>query len=138
MANTLTNVNLLGGSGSSDLANATGVLAVAHGGTNSSTALNNNRVMQSASGKIQEAAAITASRALISDANGIPTHATTTSTEIGYVNGVTSAIQTQLDTKAVVPTIVSTTWSADQTVSAGTAWANAAQIGSIQLSITAT
>lgn len=45
------------------------------------------------------AAAITASRALISDSNGIPTHATTTSTEIDYVSGVTSAIQTQLNTK---------------------------------------
>lgn len=46
---------------------------------------------------VSEAAAITANRALISDANGVPTHATTTATEIGYVNGVTSAIQTQID-----------------------------------------
>lgn len=83
-------------------------LSVALGGTNSTAALNNNRVMQSSSGAIVEAAAITASRALISDANGIPTHATTTSTEIGYVNGVTSAIQTQLDAKqAKLRTIVS-------------------------------
>lgn len=43
--------------------------------------------------------AITASRAVVSDANGLPIAATTTSTEIGYVNGVTSAIQTQLNTK---------------------------------------
>ena len=48
---------------------------------------------------VSEAAAITASRALVSDANGVPTHATTTATEIGYVNGVTSAIQTQLNGK---------------------------------------
>jgi hypothetical protein len=48
---------------------------------------------------VSEAAAITANRALISDANGVPTHATTTATEIGYVNGVTSAIQTQLNGK---------------------------------------
>lgn len=75
-------------------------LAVARGGTNSATALNNNRVIQSSGSAIVEAAAITASRALISDANGIPTHATTTSTEIGYVNGVTSAIQTQMNLKA--------------------------------------
>lgn len=72
---------------------------VAHGGTNSSTALNNNRVMKSSGGAVVEAAAITASRALISDANGIPTHSATTSTELGYVSGVTSAIQTQLDAK---------------------------------------
>ena len=43
---------------------------------------------------------ITASRALVSDSNGDVSAATTTSTEIGYVNGVTSAIQTQLDAKA--------------------------------------
>ena len=42
---------------------------------------------------------LTASRALVSDGNGDVTPATTTSTEIGYVNGVTSAIQTQLNTK---------------------------------------
>lgn len=75
-------------------------LAVSRGGTNSGAALNNNRVMQSSSGAIVEAAAITASRALISDANGIPTHSATTSTELGYVSGVTNAIQTQLDAKA--------------------------------------
>ena len=43
---------------------------------------------------------LTASRALVSDSNGDVSKATTTSTEIGYVNGVTSAIQTQLDAKA--------------------------------------
>lgn len=75
------------------------VLTVAKGGTNSSASLNNNRVMQSSGGAIVEAAAITASRALISDANGIPTHSATTSTELGYVSGVTSAIQTQLNAK---------------------------------------
>jgi hypothetical protein len=48
---------------------------------------------------IDDVAAITASRALISDANGLPTHSATTSTELGYVSGVTSAIQTQLNAK---------------------------------------
>ena len=43
---------------------------------------------------------LTASRALVSDGSGDVSAATTTSTEIGYVNGVTSAIQTQLDAKA--------------------------------------
>lgn len=75
-------------------------VTVALGGTNSTAALNNNRVMQSSGGAVVEAAAITASRALVSDANGIPTHSATTSTELGYVSGVTSAIQTQLGTKA--------------------------------------
>jgi len=49
---------------------------------------------------LSDNAAITGNRALISDANGVPTHATTTATEIAYVNGVTSAIQTQLNSKA--------------------------------------
>ena len=44
-------------------------------------------------------AATTASRALVSDGSGFITPATTTATEIGFVNGVTSAIQTQLNTK---------------------------------------
>ena len=41
----------------------------------------------------------TASRAVVTDGSGNLSVATTTSTEIGYVNGVTSAIQTQLDAK---------------------------------------
>lgn len=76
-----------------------GKLVIANGGTNSSAALSNNRVMQSSGGAIVEAAAITAARALISDANGIPTQSVTTATELTYVNGVTSAIQTQLNGK---------------------------------------
>lgn len=42
---------------------------------------------------------LTASRALVSDGSGKVAVATTTSTELGYVNGVTSAIQTQIDAK---------------------------------------
>lgn len=42
---------------------------------------------------------VTASRALVTDGSSIATAATTTATEIGYVNGVTSAIQTQLNNK---------------------------------------
>jgi len=44
--------------------------------------------------------ALTASRAVVSDGSGFLSAATTTATEIGYVNGVTSAIQTQLNAKA--------------------------------------
>jgi len=42
---------------------------------------------------------LTVSRALVSNASGKVAVATTTSTELGYVNGVTSAIQTQIDAK---------------------------------------
>jgi hypothetical protein len=87
--------------GNININNLSGTLSVTKGGTNSTTALVNNRVMQSASGAIVEAAAITANRALISDANGIPTHSVTTNTELAFVNGVTSAIQTQLNARVL-------------------------------------
>lgn len=90
-SNTITNVSLTTG--------VTGTLPVANGGTNSAASLNNNRVIQSNGGALVEAAAITAARALISDANGIPVHSAVTSTELGYVSGVTSAIQTQINSK---------------------------------------
>jgi hypothetical protein len=52
---------------------------------------------------VSENAAITAARALKSNANGLPTHFDTATepslTELAYVKGVTSAIQTQLNAK---------------------------------------
>lgn len=44
--------------------------------------------------------AITASRALQSNASGLPEASSVTTTELGYLSGVTSAIQTQLNSKA--------------------------------------
>jgi hypothetical protein len=61
----------------------------------------NRVVINNASGVMTDNSAITANRAIISDANGLPTQALTTATEIGYVNGVTSSIQTQLETTIV-------------------------------------
>ncbi|MGZ3771816.1 MAG: beta strand repeat-containing protein [Bdellovibrio sp.] len=95
--NGLLKVNMIPNLDTSKL--TSGTLPIARGGTNSSTALNNNRVMASVGGAIVEAAAITASRALISDVNGIPTQSAVTSTELGYVSGVTSSIQTQINGK---------------------------------------
>lgn len=43
--------------------------------------------------------AVTASRAVATDANGLPTVTSTTATELGYLNGVTSPIQTQFSGK---------------------------------------
>jgi len=48
---------------------------------------------------VNKLAALTASRAVVSDGSGFLASATTTATELGYVNGVTSAIQTQINTK---------------------------------------
>ena len=40
---------------------------------------------------------VTASKAVITDSNGLPSASSVTATELGYVSGVTSAIQTQLN-----------------------------------------
>jgi hypothetical protein len=78
----------------------------------------NRVVINNSSGVQSDAAAITAARALISDANGIPTQSAVTSTELGHVSGVTSAIQTQLNSKQATITGAATTiTSADLTAS---------------------
>lgn len=59
-----------------------------------------NRILvNNSSGVLSDNAAITAARALVSDANGLPTHSTVTTTELGYVSGVSSSIQTQINAK---------------------------------------
>jgi hypothetical protein len=80
-------------------------LSIAQGGTNSSTALNNNRFIISSGGSLVEANAVTASSAVASDANGLPVASSTTATELGFVHGVTSSIQTQLNGKQSTLTI---------------------------------
>ena len=76
--------------------------------TNKSIDSDNNTITNLVNADIKSSAAIafskmadlTASRALVSDGNGDVSVSAVTSTEIGYLDGVTSAIQTQLDTKA--------------------------------------
>ena len=60
----------------------------------------NADVNASAAIAFSKMADLTASRALVSDGNGDVSVSAVTSTEIGYLDGVSSAIQTQLDTKA--------------------------------------
>lgn len=48
---------------------------------------------------LSKLAALTVSRALVSDGSGVISVSSVTSTELGYVSGVTSAIQTQLNGK---------------------------------------
>lgn len=83
----------------SQSAAVTGVLPIFNGGTNSSAALQNNRVMISTEDAIVEAPALTPHRVLISNANGIPIASSATESQLGFLAGVTSSIQTQLDTK---------------------------------------
>ena len=76
--------------------------------TNKSIDSDNNTITNLVNADIKSSAAIafskmadlTASRALVSDGNGDVSVSAVTSTEIGYLDGVTSAIQTQLDNKS--------------------------------------
>jgi len=72
---------------------ATGVKVAAGG-------ITNTEVNASAAIALSKLAAVTASRALVSDGSGFVSASSVTSTELGYVAGVTSAIQTQLGSKA--------------------------------------
>lgn len=72
----------------------TGVLPIANGGTNSSTGLNSNRFMVSSGGAIAEAAAVTASRVVVADSNGLPTAASTTTTQVNYLSSATGTTGT--------------------------------------------
>jgi len=69
----------------------------------------NDDVNASAAIAFSKMADLTASRALVSDTNGDVSVSAVTSTEIGYLDGVSSGIQTQLDGKAsssYVPTTI--------------------------------
>jgi len=59
----------------------------------------NADISASAAIALSKLAALTTSKALVSDGSGIITASTVTSTELGYLSGVASSIQTQLDGK---------------------------------------
>ena len=67
---------------------------------NTITNIVNADIKSTAAIAFSKMADLTASRALVSDANGDVSISAVTSTEIGYLDGVSSSIQTQLDTKA--------------------------------------
>lgn len=69
----------------------------------------NSLAYYTAASAIAAVTAITASRALASDSNGLPVASATTATELGYVSGVTSAIQTQITAKAADSAVVHNT-----------------------------
>src|SRR6478609_3435093 len=87
----------------------TGDITITNGGVTGITAgaIVNADVNASAGIVLTKLAATTASRALVSDGSGFISPATTTSTEIGYVNGVTSNIQTQLNAR-IAATVLTT------------------------------
>lgn len=71
----------------------------ADGAGNSITNIENADIKAAAAIALDKLAATTASRALVSDVSGFITASAVTATELGYVSGVTSAIQTQLNGK---------------------------------------
>ena len=80
----------------SDFTLSAGALSITSG------AIVNADINSSAAIAQTKMAAMTASKAVVTDGSGFETTSSTTSTEIGYVAGVTSAIQTQLDARSKV------------------------------------
>lgn len=77
----------------------------ADGTGNSITNIENADIKAAAAIAVNKLAATTASRALVSDGSGFISPATTTATEIGYVNGLTSSAQNQINTKQTRSTL---------------------------------
>lgn len=103
------NVNITGGS----ITNITN-LAVADGGTGADSAGQarlNLGVQATITGAVTTVTSsdLTASRTLVSNASGKIAASSITSTELGYLSGVTSAVQTQLDGKQATITGAATT-----------------------------
>jgi hypothetical protein len=76
------------GSGTTGITTAIAPLVIVDGDINASAGIT-----------LSKLAALTVSRALVSDGSGVISVSSVTSTELGYVSGVTSAIQTQLNAK---------------------------------------
>jgi hypothetical protein len=79
--------------------------AIAYSKLNLASSIVNADINASAAIAYSKLAALTASRALVSDGSGFVSVSAVTSAELGYVSGVTSAIQTQLDAKQARSTL---------------------------------
>ena len=89
---------------------------------NINTSLQNKVGLSDLSGAIStvKTSDLTANRALISNGSGKIAVSSVTSTQLGYVSGVTSAIQTQLNNKAALNSPTFTGTPKAPTASAGT------------------
>ena len=110
---TLTSAHLFVGDGSNlpqDVA-ITGDVTISNVGVTSigSGVIVNADVSASAAIAFSKMAALTASRALASDANGLISVATTTLSELNFLSGATSSVQTQLNSKQATITGASST-----------------------------
>jgi len=79
---------------------ADGVLKTDGSGNLSSALILNANIDAAAAIGLSKLAALTADRLLVSDGSGVISVSAATATEAGYLSGVTSAIQTQIDGKA--------------------------------------
>lgn len=76
---------------------------------NTITNIDNNEIKAAAAIDLTKLAAVTANRALQSDGSGFVSASSVTNTELGYVSGVTSSIQSQLDGKEPTITVLGET-----------------------------
>lgn len=92
----------------------------------------NYRVLcNTSAGVFSECAAITASRALVSDANGQPTHATTTTTQLNYLGSATGTTGTTSSNVvfSASPTFTGTVTTAAQSVGGNITFSNTSTQG---------
>lgn len=113
LTTTLTSANIFVGN-ASNVATAvavTGDVTIDNTGVTAITSgvIVNADINASAAIAVSKLAAVTASRALVSDGSGFIAVSATTATELGYVSGVTSSIQTQLNGKQATITGAATT-----------------------------
>lgn len=87
-------------------ANISGSAAIAYSKLNLANSIVNADISAIAAIAYSKLAALTINRALVSDASGFVSASAVTSTELGYVSGVTSTIQTQLNARALDSAVV--------------------------------
>lgn len=103
-----TNYNPVALSGDATLA-SNGAITIANDAVGAdelaANAVVNASIASGAAIAFSKMADLTTSRALVSDGSGDVSVSAVTSTEIGYLDGVTSAIQTQIDTKTTLAAV---------------------------------
>lgn len=75
--------------------------------SNTISNLDNSNISSDAAIALSKLSTLAASKAIISDASGVMSASSVSSTELGYLSGVTSSLQTQLNSKAPSTNFVS-------------------------------